>query len=191
MKFIKRIVRALGKLLGLKQPKSPFSHVISGPQDLTLWRKVKVGTGLHTGAEFYQKLRNNKFTIRGGAEQLLEAPSFTVSSEEREIELVVVSTFQLGFKNGAVRKHVYERAEELGLKPCPPEVGPQLRLQCSDQSAGIWSLIVATLPLPNRSNQERLFRLLLSEDRKFILSAVDGEETIFWPERNYWVFARP
>lgn len=49
------------------------------------------------------------------------------------INLVSFSVEQLGFPNGATYAKIKEKAESLGLKLCPPQVGPELRLQYTDQ----------------------------------------------------------
>jgi hypothetical protein len=52
------------------------------------------------------------------------------------VDLVVLSVSELGFgRKGASIKAIYARAESLGFALCPPEVGPQLRLQY-DQPPG-------------------------------------------------------
>ena len=76
----------------------------------------------------------------------LGKPAFMASTEEAEVELVVASVAELGFKDGATLKDIYVRAQDLGLDLCPPEVGPQLRLQYTDQPKGEW-LIIAMEPI--------------------------------------------
>ncbi|MDD4902076.1 MAG: hypothetical protein PHE24_02985 [Patescibacteria group bacterium] len=59
---------------------------------------------------------------------MLANPDFDVVKKPEKINLVRLKVEDLGFSSGATTKEIYEKVEELGLKLCPPEVGPQLRL---------------------------------------------------------------
>lgn len=67
---------------------------------------------------------------------ILEKTEF--SQTEEVYNLVRFTVEQLGFKQHATTDELYKRAQELGLELCPPEVGPQLRLQYTDRE---WFLI--------------------------------------------------
>lgn len=75
------------------------------------------------------------------ANEIIGRPAFTLSRTKTEVDLVIISVFELGFDNhdggtGASIKDIYTRAELLGFELCPPEVGPQLRLQYLDEPLG-------------------------------------------------------
>ncbi len=73
------------------------------------------------------------------------------SKEEVEIELVVVSLTELGFKDRTTRKDIYIRAAELGLDLCPDGVISELRyLKNIGYPEGEW-LVIAVEPI-NYSN---------------------------------------
>jgi len=111
------------------------------------WKTIRLGTnGLKTADDFRKFLKDNGFSIGDYANDILGKPTFTAAAEEIELDLVVASVAELGFKNGATREQIYARAKELGLDLCPAEVGPQLRLQYKDQPNGEW-LIVAMEPI--------------------------------------------
>lgn len=67
--------------------------------------------------------------------QALENPSFPVVAVETTVDIVVVSMLELGFAAGelATLDAIYTRARQMGLKTCPVETAPQLRLQFLDQ----------------------------------------------------------
>jgi hypothetical protein len=66
------------------------------------------------------------------ANEIIGRPAFALSRTKSELDLVVLSVFELGFgKQGASIKDIYERAELLGFALCPPEVGPALRCSTS------------------------------------------------------------
>src|SRR6516162_10106851 len=71
------------------------------------------------------------------ANEIIGRPAFALSRTRTEVDLVVLSISALGLgKQGASLKDIYARAKLLGFALCPPEVGPQLRLQYIDQPLG-------------------------------------------------------
>jgi len=116
------------------------SHVFS------IWKTIKLGTGFKTVDDFRKALKANGHRIGDWGNDILGKPAFTMADKETEIDLVVVSNADLGFKEGAYLKDTYKRALELGLVLCPNEVGPQLRLQYTDQPMNEW-LLVAMEPI--------------------------------------------
>ena len=110
-------------------------------RQLKVWKTIKLGTGFRTADDFRKALKGNGFNIGDWANDILGKPAFMVATEETEVDLVKVTVAELGFKKGARRDQIYERAKELGLELCSPEVGPQLRLQYRGQPNGEWVLI--------------------------------------------------
>jgi hypothetical protein len=106
-----------------------------------VWKTIKLGTGLKSADDFRQAFKASGMKLGDWASDVLGKPEFVVSDKETELDLVVVTVKNLGFKNGATREKIYARAKELGLDLCPPEVGPQLRLQYQNQPNGEWILI--------------------------------------------------
>ena len=58
--------------------------------------------------------------------------------QKEKIDLVSFSVEQLGFSNGATLQQIYDKAKGLGLELCPPQVGPEFRLNYKDQPNGEW-----------------------------------------------------
>lgn len=50
-----------------------------------------------------------------------------------EAKLIRLRVGDLGFPGGATTDQIFAKAQELGLELCPPEVGPQFRLQYVNQ----------------------------------------------------------
>lgn len=71
----------------------------------------------------------------------MKMPAFTCAKKQEEVDLVVVSVGELGFKDVALYKDICARAAEFGLDLCPAEVGPALRLAYDDQPLGEWLYI--------------------------------------------------
>lgn len=127
----------------LNEALSPYEEKVS---DFKIWKTIKLGTGLKNAKDFRKALKKSKMRIGDWGNDILGQSAFTASDTEKDIDLVNISVAELGFKGGATRKDIYDRALELGLRLCPAEVGPQLRLQYADQPKGEW-LRVAMEPI--------------------------------------------
>ncbi len=154
-----------------------------------IWKTIKLGTGPLTADEFCKVLAKSGFGISDWARDILGKPGFTVAAKEQEIDLVVVSVKELGFPDGARRDQIYERAKEYGLELCPPEVGPQLRLQHKDQPLDEW-LLIAMEPILDSVGYLKVFEVGHGGDGLW-LSSVYGHPGSFWPAGLRWVFCRP
>ena len=116
------------------------------------WKSVRLGTGLKKGSDFRAVLRQHNIHVNITDENVLDEFVFTPHKkyDPTIVDLVAVSLSELGFQTGtqhncmsvlgfgnvAPHQEVESRAIEMGLEVCPPEVGPQLRLQYPDQPAG-------------------------------------------------------
>jgi hypothetical protein len=81
------------------------------------------------------------------AAEIIGRPAFRLSRARADVDLVVLSVSELGFKDeGATMAEIHARAQQLGLELCPAEVGPQLRLQYLDQPLGEY-LHIAMKPI--------------------------------------------
>lgn len=101
-------------------------------EDFSVWKTIKGGVKLKTPKD----LKKAGFQTDTYAEQLLE--KVTVASESTELDLVAVTSQDLGFTENALRAVIYERARSFGLQPCPDWVGPELRWQYADQPKDEW-----------------------------------------------------
>ena len=110
------------------------------PSDPKVWKRITIGTGLNTDG-LRQAMKDKGMRISDWANDILGKPAFSVATEKMDVDLVVVSVEDLGFKDGATLKDIYAAAKKRGLELCPNEVGPQLRLQYKDQPKDEWLLI--------------------------------------------------
>lgn len=146
------------------EPVAPAKDAVANSEvkkEFKVWRTIKLGTGLKTADDFCKALKESCYDIQiGGASYILYNPAFTVSSTEKEVELVRTTTKELGFENlyQPLRK-IYRQAEKVGLELCPPEVGPQLRLQYKDQLVGE-ILIIAMEPIADLSPSPIVYRII-------------------------------
>lgn len=126
------------------------------------WRTkvVKLGTDIKDARGFLKVIRKSDsgMAISTSPVDVLYHPTFTVAPEPTEVTLVVVSVGELGFLDGALLADIYASAKKRGLELCPPEVGPQLRLQYPDQPEDE-CLIIAMEPIVDANDMPVLFRL--------------------------------
>lgn len=152
------------------------------------WKTIKLGTGLKSADDFRKAVKKAGMKIGDWANDILDKPALTAMTSETEVELVVASVVDLGFKDGATRKDIYVRAQELGLDLCPPEVGPQLRLQYTDQPNGEW-LVIAMEPIADSDGDLDLFRVEHDGGARW-LNASFGDPDDVWHGSRLFVFLR-
>lgn len=167
-----------------------FESAMSGLQLLiqsgpVVWKTIKLGTGLKTADDFRRALQRGGYRIGDWANNILGQPGFKAATEEKEADLAVVSVAELGFPNGATRENIYRKAQELGLKLCPPEVGPQLRLQYPNQPKDEW-LLIGMEPITVSGGFLRVFDVARGDDGLWLGS--DGYPDSFWHGSSHWVF---
>ena len=160
-----------------------------GNPQFKVWKTIKLGTDFKTADDFRKALKDGGFRISDWANDILGKSTFKVVAEETEIDLVVISVTELGFKKGATREDIYKRAQELGLEMCPPEVGPQLRLQYKDQPNGEW-LIIGMEPITDSDDDLRVFDVGCNDSGLWLRSRWSGPGG-FWHPDDRWVFVRP
>jgi hypothetical protein len=154
-----------------------------------IWKIIKLGTDLKTAEDFRRALRDGEFRLSDWASDTLGKPAFTAATEETEVDLIKVTVAKLGFKKGARRDQIYERAKEFGLELCLPEVGPQLRLQYRDQPNGEW-IPIAMEPIITSGGDPAVF-YVKRDDSGLWLDGYWGYPGHFWDADYQWVFCRP
>jgi len=180
----------------IENPKSlqkVLKNVLCPPEavpNFEVWKTIKLGmNGLKTAEDFRKDIKDCGMKISGWAKDILGKSEFTAVTEETAVDLVKVTVAELGFKNGACRDRIYDRAKELGLELCPVEVGPQLRLQYKDQPNGE-RIRVGMEPIRGSDNDLKVF-CVERLDSGFWLNGGYGVPDSFWGAGSQWVFVRP
>lgn len=188
---VEAIVNKLGGMEGVKRFLSG-ELVIKKAEwcKFDVWKTIKLGTGLKTADDFRRSLREGGFNLSDWASDILGKSAFTVAIEETEVDLIKVTVAELGFKKEARRNQIYERAKEFGLELCPPEVGPQLRLQYQDQPNGEW-IFIATNPIIGSDGSPVEVFHVRCDDSGLWLDGAWSYSGIFWGAGGRWVFCRP
>lgn len=116
--------------------------------DFTVWKTVKLGTHKSL-ADLKIALEKKGVILAAGSSVILTAPEFVLSAEEKELDLVRVTLEELGFKGDKGVDHwdVLKRAHEIGLRLCPPAVGPALALICEKEDLTDRYGLVIGMPL--------------------------------------------
>ncbi|MCX6726417.1 MAG: PcfJ domain-containing protein [Candidatus Shapirobacteria bacterium] len=71
------------------------------------------------------------------AKSMMENSDFVTLKQSEKIDLIHLTVGDMGFTDIPTTDELYQRALELGLELCPPEVGPALRLK--DENQAMWS----------------------------------------------------
>lgn len=185
---VEALVNKLGGMEGVQRFLSGELLVSATAKVWKTWKTIQLGTGLQTADDFRKAVKKAGMKIGDWANDILGKPAFTATESVTEVELVVASVAELGFKDGATRKDIYVRAQELGLDLCPAEVGPQLRLQYTDQPNREW-LIIAMEPITDSDGDLGLFDVEHGGDGCF-LDANGGDPDGFWHGGSRFVFLR-
>ncbi len=149
------------------------------------WKTIKLGTRPNVAA-LKRAIIAKKNRISPWGNDILDRIS--VSPKETEIDLVRLTVAELGLPKGGIREQIYEKAKELGLYPCPAEVGPQIRLQYQDQPSGEW-LLIGMEPITDSNGDPHVFYVGHVSVVRW-LSARNGDAGHFWSPESRWVFVR-
>lgn len=135
-------------------------------------KTIQLGTGLKTQEDFLQALKEKSIQTSDWAKDIMSKAEFKISQKETKEILIILSVADLGFKDGAKIKDIFAKAKELGLELCPPETGPQLRLQYFDQPNGEYCLI-GMEPIADSDGDPGLFSVYRGDGEPW-LSASHG-----------------
>jgi hypothetical protein len=152
------------------------------------WKIIKLGTGLRNADDFRQALKSAGCNSGDWVRDILGKSAFSVATSEIELELVVVSSGDLGYTEAATRADIYARAQTHGLSVCPAEVGPQLRLQYKDQPNGEWC-IIAMEPIAGSDGVHKVFDVK-RDGFGLWLDGSYGHPGSLWAPGSRWVFCR-
>jgi hypothetical protein len=159
----------------------------SFPEGKIAQKEITIGG--KTAKELTKELKDNGFEISDYAkDEMMENKEFKPLKKAEKLDLVILSVNDLGFPSGATRQEIYEKAQELGLKIVPAEVGPQLRLQYEDQPMGEY-LIIGSEPLAASSGNLSVFNVDHRDSGRW-LDNFPGNPGNHWLSLHRWVFAR-
>lgn len=154
----------------------------SFPERKILRRTIELKT--KTPEEYTQELLSQGIKISNWAQDILN--KIEPLKQKEEIDLVSFSVEQLGFQNGVTLKEIYDKAKEFGLELCPPQVGPELRLDYKDQPEGEY-LRIAMEPITDRDDDPRLFNICRYDSESWLYDS-SGRPKVFLRDGLLFVF---
>lgn len=186
---VEAMVNKLGGVDGVQRFLSDELSVYETIKVWQTWKTIKLERGQKSADYFHKMICQSDMQIDENGNQILGLTNFATRTEEEEVELVVVSARELGFKGAEVaRKDIYLRAKELGLEMCPAEIGPYLRLQYTDQPR-YESIIVAMEPILDEKSRPLVFYVNEFKN-KGLLSAWNCETFLSRHSSSRFVFMR-
>ena len=143
--------------------------------------ELKTDSSIQSPEQAKTKLESKGVWISDYGKDLLDKTEY--SKEQKQYKLVQFTVGQLGFPQGATTDQIYAKAQELGLKLCPAEVGPQLRLSYPGKD---WKLI-AMKQISDRDGSPNVF-YLSSGGSGLGLDVVDAGPSSGWGSGGRFVF---
>lgn len=101
-------------------------------------RRESVEIGGKSKEQLISEMEGLGINISDYAKSMMGNPDFIVGENREEAKLIHLSVADLGFKTSATTDQIFERAQALGLELCPPDTGPNYRLQYKDQPLNEW-----------------------------------------------------
>ncbi len=163
-------------------------------------RTVQIGG--ETKAELQARLAQNGVELNEAAKVLFASDRFVTSDVRTYVRTVELQVRNLGFPLGATTSDVFTSALRLGLRLCPMELGPHLRLQLLDQPEGflgqpVWehrappgSIAIASEILSDDDEFPKGFYLRRIKGTLWLRGYWSGPEHICDPE-DHFVFGQP
>ena len=153
------------------------------------WRVLTLNTALRTADDFRRALAAGGFKVGTLANDVLGRADLPIPEDVTGLELVVASSAELGFPEGAMYGDTCRRIVKLGYDLCPARLGPELRLQYPDQPLGEWLTTLAMEPITDSVGYLRAWYIECSGDGLW-LKADYADPGSFWSAVDRWVFVR-
>jgi len=159
-------------------------------EQMPVWKTLTLGVGPKSVTELENAIKEKGYGIEGFTEKLLEHPEFKISTEQKDVDLVMLSVEDLGFSKGASFSEIKNRIQEIGLELAPAEVGPQL---CLNYVASNEGLYIGMEPIKiNQSNEGNIFSMPFTGGIVRSIGPQFGWSGAgHYPIHNRFVFVRP
>ena len=125
-------------------------------------RRATVEIGGKSKEQLLDEMKASGIHFLSSLESTMDNPGFIIGTKREKVTLIRLRVSDLGFKTDATINQIYERAQALGLELCPPDTGPNYRLQYKDQPRGQGSkewVCVGMKKIPNEDGYPSIFIL--------------------------------
>ena len=163
------------------------AEIVATDPVTSIWKTITIGN--ISRDKFIPALKERNMNVSDWSADMMKQDAFTVVKQEEQIDLVVMSVRDLGFDRATRYDAICQRAKERGLELCPPEVGPQLRLQYLDQPLGEW-IVIAMEAIRDSGGDLRVFRVEHSDDGLWLYSYYGGPDDCWDPDDRFVFRAR-
>jgi hypothetical protein len=168
------------------QPQSGLN--VYEPAPVQVWRTITLGA--YKDLDDYRDAMDLAgIRMRDSASEILGQPAFPYARVKTEVELALLSAWDLGVETESSLSDVYKRAKQIGLELCPAEVGPQLRLHYRNQPLGE-ALNVAMEPIATSGGDPTILALV-NFGSGLALMGVNGRSEFMMLRTSRFVFALP
>lgn len=160
----------------------------------TIEREVWIG-GI-TKQELLQNLNSKGISLNEYALMIINHEDFTTLPNRQKVQTVEISISDLGFPKGAITSEVYQKANELGFRLCPAELGLHFRLQYIDPDQpidppkGCWQTI-AMKKLTSDPNFPNGFYLSHREDGFWLRGYRASDDYLYNPDDRFIFIQEP
>jgi hypothetical protein len=196
------IGRSLTECAHSPEMRSHAEQTHTAPLETPIWKTITVGGSKGVNAiRAAMETAPCRMSIGDDADEILGRPAFPFNETPIELDLVILTVFELGFGDAsgndlelgtrveASLHDIYARAKALGFELCPAEVGPALRLKYLDQPPGEF-LHIAMKPVA-RYTGELVNFTIGGGGAGLLLVGGNGDPDVMHPGVVQFVFVRP
>lgn len=144
--------------------------------------------GGFTKDQLIEELKREGINVNEYASMIMNHQGFETLQKREKVRTCEISVGDLGFEEGAVAAEIYIRATEYGLRLCPVELGPNMRLQYLDQPIqppkGNW-LTIAMQELSEDPEFPKGFYLRRLEDGYWLRGYKASTDYLWKPEDRF------
>ncbi len=139
---------------------------------------VYLSAEYRSGKEYIEALEARGYKMSAYTDKLL---SQLTDIPEEQVRLKKVTVEDLGLPNGSTVEKILAATKEKGLKPCPPWVGPQYRMECDDGERAL----IGMEPLTDSAGDTHLFHVSRYVRGRWLGSDRTGSH---WNPDDEWLF---
>ena len=170
-------------------PKNIEHIYTSFPENRVYIKEIEIPEKEKSAEDYEKELTVKGFTLGDWGKDILYKADLKQGAG-RKIKIIIPTVEALGFSNGATREEIQKAARELGigLKPLPPRVGPELRLQYADQPSDEY-IAVDMENILGRDGDPSVF-FVDHDVGKCWLDAISGKSGLKWNSNYRWAFSQ-